>query len=151
MLGAVGFVLLIACANVANLFLVRAESRVREISIRAALGASRARIARTVLYECLCVAVAGGVAGTALIRADGAHVPETPGRGSGLRPGPCADGRFELWAPPGSRRGRSVLPAGDRGNQRSAGRDPRGIHERPAASPERHRRFVPHRVDAEHR
>jgi predicted permease len=63
-LGTVGFLLLVACASVANLFLVRAEARQREIGIRLALGAVRTRIAATYLYESVLVGIAGGVWGT---------------------------------------------------------------------------------------
>jgi putative ABC transport system permease protein len=75
----VGLVLLVACVNVANLFLVRATRRAQEFAVRAALGSTRGRLARQVMVESLVLAGFGGVAGLALAPL-GVNVLKTLGR-----------------------------------------------------------------------
>ena len=73
LMGAVAFVLLIACANVANLLVVRASARGRELAVRAAIGASRGQLVRQMLAESLVIAALGTAFGLALARS-GIHV-----------------------------------------------------------------------------
>ena len=91
-------VLLVACVNLANMLLARGAERERELAVRAALGASRARLARLVLVEATTISVTGGLVGLALARlAFGALLARLPDRFIPTR-APEIDGRVAMFA-----------------------------------------------------
>ena len=96
--GAVLLVLLLACANVANLSLVRAAARARELAVRAALGAGRRRLVRQLLVESLTLAAAGGVLGVALAQIAVARVRQSVGTDFPRASEIVVEGRVLLFA-----------------------------------------------------
>jgi putative ABC transport system permease protein len=98
LLGAVGFLLLMACANVANLLLAHGAARQKEISIRAALGASRGRLMAQLLCESLLLALAGGALGFALARGSVALVARLGPASIPRLTQATVDGRLFLFA-----------------------------------------------------
>jgi putative ABC transport system permease protein len=98
LLGAVAFVVLIVCANLANLFVSKSLERSREFAVRAALGAGRARLLRQVITESVVVAVLGGIAGLALARAMIGVTRAVAARAGALAPSSSFDPRVVIFS-----------------------------------------------------